>query len=45
MRRAGVSIPPSQFEAWFLSTAHDGAVCERIVASARIAFQELSRER
>ena len=43
MRRAGVSIPPSQFESWFLSTAHDGAICERIVAATRIAFQEISQ--
>jgi len=44
MRAAGVSIPPSQFESWFLSTAHDGSICERIVAATRIAFQEISKE-
>ncbi len=26
----GVSLPPSAFEAWFVSTAHDDAVLDRI---------------
>ena len=29
----GVSLPPSVFEAWFLSAAHDDAVLERIVGA------------
>lgn len=28
MRKAGVLLPPSQFEAWFLSAAHDDEVIE-----------------
>lgn len=30
---AGVALPPSAFEAWFVSAAHDHAVVERIVAA------------
>jgi len=33
MLDAGVSLPPSVFEAWFLSAAHDDRVIERIVAA------------
>ncbi len=29
----GVALPPSAFEAWFLSAAHDDAVLERIIAA------------
>ncbi len=35
MRREGVSIPPSQYEAWFLATTHDSSICDRVVAAAR----------
>jgi glutamate-1-semialdehyde 2,1-aminomutase len=31
MLDAGISLPPSVFEAWFLSAAHDDAVLDRIV--------------
>jgi glutamate-1-semialdehyde 2,1-aminomutase len=31
MLDAGVSLPPSVFEAWFVSAAHDAAAVERIV--------------
>jgi glutamate-1-semialdehyde 2,1-aminomutase len=34
----GVLLPPSPFEAWFLSTAHDEAVVARIAEAARGAF-------
>jgi glutamate-1-semialdehyde 2,1-aminomutase len=34
MRAAGVLLPPSQFEAWFLSTAHDDAVIDATLAAA-----------
>jgi glutamate-1-semialdehyde 2,1-aminomutase len=34
MRRAHVLIPPSQFEAWFLSAAHDDAVVDATLAAA-----------
>lgn len=41
MLDAGVSLPPSAFEAWFLTAAHDDAVIARIVdalpAAARAA--------
>jgi len=33
MLDAGVSLPPSVFEAWFLSAAHDDRVIDRIVAA------------
>jgi len=38
MLSRGVYLPPSQFEAAFLSTAHDGAVIEETVRAARLAF-------
>lgn len=34
MRSEGVSLPPSAFEAWFVSTAHDQRVTSRIVDAA-----------
>ena len=34
MRRAGVLLPPSQFEAWFLSAAHDDEVIDATLAAA-----------
>ncbi len=41
MLTAGVSLPPSAYEAWFLTAAHDDAVLERIIgalpAAARAA--------
>ena len=33
MLDAGVSLPPSVFEAWFLTAAHDDAALEHIVAA------------
>ena len=39
MRRAGVLIPPSQFEAWFVSLAHTDTEIARTVAAARAAFR------
>ncbi len=33
MLDAGVNLPPSVFEAWFLSAAHDDAAIERILAA------------
>jgi len=33
MLEAGVSLPPSVFEAWFVSTAHEGAALEQILAA------------
>lgn len=41
MREQGVSLPPSVFEAWFLTAAHDDAAVEQIIealpAAARAA--------
>ena len=37
---AGIYPPPSQFEAWFVSLAHDEAAIERTVDAAREAFAE-----
>jgi glutamate-1-semialdehyde 2,1-aminomutase len=34
MRKAHVLMPPSQFEAWFLSAAHDDAVVDATLAAA-----------
>ena len=34
MRGAGVLLPPSQFEAWFLSAAHDDAVIDATITAA-----------
>jgi glutamate-1-semialdehyde 2,1-aminomutase len=42
MLDAGVYLPPSQFEAWFVSTAHGGAEVERTVAAAREALARMA---
>jgi glutamate-1-semialdehyde 2,1-aminomutase len=34
----GVHLPPSPFEAWFVSSAHDDAIIERVVKAADAAF-------
>jgi len=34
----GIYLPPSQFEAWFVSTAHGGDEVDATVAAARAAF-------
>ena len=38
MLEQGILLPPSPFEAWFLSTAHDAAVVDRVVEAARASF-------
>ena len=38
MLDAGILLPPSQFEAWFISLAHDDAVVAETVEAARAAF-------
>lgn len=35
MRNAGVLLPPSQFEAWFVSAAHDDAVIDATLEATR----------
>ena len=37
----GVYPPPSQFEAWFVSLAHDEEQLELTVEAARAAFADL----
>ncbi|MBA3876232.1 MAG: glutamate-1-semialdehyde-2,1-aminomutase [Anaerolinea sp.] len=39
MLDAGILLPPSQFEAWFLSLAHDPATIEETVTAAGEAFR------
>ncbi len=39
MLAEGVYLAPSQFEAGFMSTAHDAAVIDATIAAARIAFR------
>jgi glutamate-1-semialdehyde 2,1-aminomutase len=41
----GVYAPPSQFEAWFVSLAHDEAAIERTVDAAREAFNDAFGDR
>jgi glutamate-1-semialdehyde 2,1-aminomutase len=36
----GVFLPPSQFEAWFLSMAHGPAEIEATIDAARVAFRD-----
>jgi glutamate-1-semialdehyde 2,1-aminomutase len=40
MRERGVFLPPAQFEAWFVSTAHSEAELRR---TARAAGQSLEK--
>jgi glutamate-1-semialdehyde 2,1-aminomutase len=42
MLRQGVLLPPSPFEAWFLSLAHTGAEIDAIAASAETAISEVA---
>ncbi|NLF04859.1 MAG: glutamate-1-semialdehyde 2,1-aminomutase [Actinomycetales bacterium] len=40
---AGVALPPSPFEAWFVSAAHDGTAVSRIVAALPAAARAAAR--
>jgi glutamate-1-semialdehyde 2,1-aminomutase len=40
MLARGIYLPPSQFEAWFLSAAHTPRDIDRTIAAARAAFAE-----
>lgn len=42
MLRRGVMLPPSQFECWFLSLAHDDPALEEIVTAARASLKEVT---
>jgi glutamate-1-semialdehyde 2,1-aminomutase len=44
MLARGVYPPPSQFEAWFLSTAHTNRDVDRTIAAARAAMKDLRRD-
>jgi len=44
MVQAGVLLPPSQYETWFVSLAHDEAVIDATIEAARSAMAELSDE-
>ncbi len=37
MLEGGVHLPPSSFEAWFVSAAHDGPALDRIASAAAVA--------
>ncbi len=39
MLDGGVLLPPSQFEAWFLSLAHGRDVLDETIEAARAAFR------
>jgi glutamate-1-semialdehyde 2,1-aminomutase len=41
MLERGVYLPPSQFEAWFLSTVHGDAVIDEVIEAARGALRTL----
>ena len=41
MLNQGVYLPPSQFEAWFVSLAHDDAAIDQTVAAAEGALAAL----
>lgn len=41
MLRNGIHLPPSQFECWFLTTAHDDVVIERTLAACERALREM----
>ncbi|MFT4297186.1 MAG: glutamate-1-semialdehyde 2,1-aminomutase [Micropruina sp.] len=43
MLDAGVALPPSGYEAWFLSAAHDDAVLNRVVDALPAAAQAAGR--
>jgi glutamate-1-semialdehyde 2,1-aminomutase len=43
MLERGVLLPPSPFEAWFVSSAHDEAAIERVVRAARESFALVAR--
>lgn len=43
MLKRGIYLPPSQYEAAFLSTEHSESVLEKIASAAKEVFQEMSR--
>lgn len=45
MLAGGVHLPPSNFEAWFVSSAHDDGALDRIAAALPAAAREAARTR
>lgn len=43
MADQSIYVPPSQFEAWFVSSAHDARDIEMTIRAARKAFREIRR--
>jgi len=43
MKRNGVLIPPSPFEIWFLSTAHDDGIIDETLTAIQETFKSLER--
>ena len=43
MLKRGVYPPPSQFEAWFLSTAHTDRLVEQTIVAARASMKTVKR--
>ena len=39
MLDAGVALPPSAYEAWFLSATHDDRVLDRVVSALPLAAE------
>lgn len=44
MRNRGILLPPSQFEAWFVSAAHTHDDLEQAIAAARASLQALAAD-
>jgi glutamate-1-semialdehyde 2,1-aminomutase len=44
MLRQGIYLPPSQYEAWFISLAHGEDDVERTVSAAAVAFGEVGSQ-
>jgi glutamate-1-semialdehyde 2,1-aminomutase len=42
MLDAGIHLPPSQYEGWFLGLAHDEALVARTISAARQAFEAVA---
>jgi glutamate-1-semialdehyde 2,1-aminomutase len=45
MLERGIYLPPSQFEAWFISGAHSADDIDRTIAAARAALKGIARDR
>jgi glutamate-1-semialdehyde 2,1-aminomutase len=43
MLRRGIYLPPSQFEAWFLSAAHTEAHVRKTIVAAKAAMKDVAR--